>query len=221
MPAVISEGDVFGFSLLLMGKAIDYFPYIAYSFLEIGKQGLGKDRIPYELDSIKDEAGNVIYNANGQNIHKPHRNSLNLGVENDSAGICDANICLETPLRIRRDGKDAHHFSAQDLLLAIIRRFEILAYFYGNKEVVEYLKDLGRNCPDLHYEAGLQPLSVTRFSGRQQKKMRLNGLTGKLLIKAIPKAYLNLLEIGEVLHIGKSTSFGFGKISVEKINRSD
>ena len=49
-----------------------------------------------------------------------------------------------------------------------------------------------------------------RYSNKQKSKMKLGGLVGTILIDANDINTKKLLIAGELVHIGKSTSFGLG-----------
>ena len=58
-------------------------------------------------------------------------------------------------------------------------------------------------------------ISVRRFSSRKNEGMYLNGIKGYIRLDKIPTDILPLLLAGELIHIGKNTSFGFGKYKVK------
>ena len=45
--------------------------------------------------------------------------------------------------------------------------------------------------------------------------MKLGGIVGKASFSGNIKEFLPLLKIGELVHIGKGTSFGLGKYEIE------
>ena len=53
---------------------------------------------------------------------------------------------------------------------------------------------------------------------RKKKKMELLGFTGKLVFQGPLSPFTPWLKTGEKFHIGKNTSFGFGKykVNIEK-----
>lgn len=59
-------------------------------------------------------------------------------------------------------------------------------------------------CPQVLYE--------------ERKKMEFIGFTGTLAFKGDITPFTPWLKIGEIIHIGKNTSFGFGKY-VTKIEK--
>ncbi len=45
--------DMLTFELALIGRAIEALPYFVYTFMELGHQGLGRERGKYELASVE------------------------------------------------------------------------------------------------------------------------------------------------------------------------
>ncbi len=60
----------------------------------------------------------------------------------------------------------------------------------------------------------VRPISVKRYSNRRNSSMPLNGIKGRLVIRDVSEEVLTLLLGGELLHIGKNTSFGYGGYKV-------
>lgn len=55
---------------------------------------------------------------------------------------------------------------------------------------------------------------VTRYSSTQESRIKLRGITGEMLLDDMPEECLEWLLAGELTHIGKNTSFGFGKYTL-------
>jgi len=55
------KDETFEFKFLIIGTAIRFLPYFIYSFIELGKKGIGKKYYKYELESVKVK-GKEIYN---------------------------------------------------------------------------------------------------------------------------------------------------------------
>lgn len=47
------QDERLGFELTLIGKAIDFLPYFIYTFDELGKMGIGKDKGKYQLEEVR------------------------------------------------------------------------------------------------------------------------------------------------------------------------
>ena len=57
-------------------------------------------------------------------------------------------------------------------------------------------------------------ITVYRYSGTQDKKIALRGVKGEMKLSELPEELLRILLAGEIAHIGKNTSFGFGRYRV-------
>ena len=55
---------------------------------------------------------------------------------------------------------------------------------------------------------------VKRYSSTQDSKVKLRGMVGEVRFEDISGEYLPYVLAGELLHIGKNTSFGFGRYTV-------
>jgi len=60
----------------------------------------------------------------------------------------------------------------------------------------------------------MRSVSVQRYSSTQDRKMILSGIKGIVQLDLIPDHIMPLLIAGELIHIGKNTSFGFGRYRV-------
>jgi len=56
-----------------------------------------------------------------------------------------------------------------------------------------------------------------RYSSRQETRMRLGGLVGEVEFEGELAEFLPYLFLGELIHLGKGTSFGLGRYGVEVI----
>ena len=67
-------------------------------------------------------------------------------------------------------------------------------------------------------EQAMIPVSIPRFSEAKQQKMILKGIKGKAVLTNLTEEQLELLLAGELVHVGKNTSFGFGRYTVKDNN---
>ena len=59
--------------------------------------------------------------------------------------------------------------------------------------------------------------SFDRYSNRQKTHMKLSGFIGDLSFEKVPLEYLWIIKLGELIHIGKNTTFGHGKYKIQSI----
>lgn len=119
-------------------------------------------------------------------------------------------IELLTPLRIKKGNRFAtNDIDLLDILLSIHRRKEAL---FG-KDNQEFM--IAKNYKIVSKHLYFQ--DVTRRSNKQKTKMNLGGLIGEMVVSGIDKQVYELLKLGEVMGVGKSTVFGLGKIKIEEV----
>jgi len=115
-----------------------------------------------------------------------------------------------TPLRMKRQNRFAtRDIELLDILLSIHKRhLDLQGLAYERVKLDTSYKTVSKN---LRYQ------ELTRRSNKQKMTMNLGGLMGEMIISDVNEEVYNLLKIGEVIGVGKSTVFGLGKIKVEDL----
>jgi len=212
----IHSGQPLQFGMRLFGKAIELFPYIVYSLLEIGKQGAGKDRIPFCINTITQPlCGRTLYEDGSTclgTLEKENPPASNL--------VPEKNLVVEfvTPTKIQIDGKEAASIEFETLIKTALRRISILSYFYGTpldpkfslNELLEGMEKIEK------VSEKTQIYEFSRFSGRQKKQVPLKGIVGKVVFAGNWACCRAILELAGIFNIGKATSFGFGRIQLSQ-----
>ena len=106
------------------------------------------------------------------------------------------------------------HVEMEAILAAIRRRIYILNCFEGKngsnprENALEYVNLTvivsGKSWPE----------KVMRYSGTQNSKVAFRGIRGWCDLEGLDESVIKLLLAGELLHIGKNTSFGFGRYTL-------
>ncbi|MHA1796683.1 MAG: CRISPR system precrRNA processing endoribonuclease RAMP protein Cas6, partial [Promethearchaeota archaeon] len=55
----------------------------------------------------------------------------------------------------------------------------------------------------------------SRYSNRQKRKMKMGGFVGEIELEGEFGLIGDLVKYSEVLHVGKGTTFGLGKVEIE------
>lgn len=215
---VIQPGNHVEFYLVLVGRALEYLPYFICTFDEIGKAGLGKGRSGYALHSV-DAGGVSVYSAETGNVTPC--NSLEIEVpetfDGDSKSEQTITLSFETLVRIQSARKLATELPFGLLVRNLLRRIGMLSYFHcgGHIPAWDAQAVIARaETVEVRYN-GLQWRDWERFSARQKTSMKLGGLAGNIEYCGSLHSFMPLLRAGEVLHVGKGTSFGLGKYSLQ------
>ena len=204
--------------LTLFGKVQDYLPYIVYAFTNMGEIGITKKRGKFRIAQIKQFVGlkksKIIYS--NQNENKIYPDKFKFDFEFFKRLKAKDKIVMRTltPIRIKKQGKFIkNNINLMDILLSLKRRVTALSYYYCNKEfkfplIEDLIKDVETN---LIFEKWLE---LSRFSTRQQTKMKMGGLMFEMEISGDLSKLYPYLKLAEFVHIGKNASFGLGKILV-------
>lgn len=195
--------DYYDFSLYLYYKTTEKLPYIISAlYMMLTQNGLGKDRIKYEIFNMY--INDISCINNGQ-INLPRNCIKKFEIDN----ICQ-NVVLKlvTPLRIKKDNK---FIRSDDLELK-----DIINSIYQRQ-----MKLLERDYQRFPYEIkgeivnkNLNYKELTRLSNRQKTTMNFGGIIGEIEIDNISKECFEVLKLGELIGVGKQTVFGLGKIEL-------
>lgn len=205
------EGDILKMEITLMGRAIEYLPFIIYTFREMGKRGLGFSRGRFRVQAVyANYNGNrkLVYNHEKQIIHTDF-SRLNL-FDLTAREIREAELEFITPTAIKVNGKVTLHMDFSLLIRNIIRRLKALSYFHNGS--VGDLLDIDFNQAGAVETSAedLRPFYWERMSTRQQKKIGFLGMVGRIRFRGDITPFSHLLQMGEWVHIGRGTVYGMG-----------
>jgi hypothetical protein len=227
--------DILWFDLVLIGSASDFVPYVVFAVMQLARTGLGVRRQRFELTAAyclqpeeeppapppNDEAHlsadwKMLYDGASQCLlFTPQPLPLD---HNDQAGNPTTALTLKflTQTRLKFDNNLAIDFTFRMLVFKMLRRVLELAYFYGARHEIDWeFRPLLEAANGIAItERQLRWVDYGRYSNRQQTKMKLGGFVGELRLEGDLSPFLDLLHYSEVLHVGKGTTFGLGRMEV-------
>ena len=112
---------------------------------------------------------------------------------------------FQSPVSIKHDGNFIREFSAEAIARSSLRRVFNFYCFEGIEVAYPELDDMPETISQ-----NARPVSVRRVSSNSGK-MELHGILGELTMGNVSEELLCYLLACEKLHIGKNTSFGFGR----------
>ncbi|MCC6347259.1 MAG: CRISPR system precrRNA processing endoribonuclease RAMP protein Cas6 [Nitrospirales bacterium] len=225
-----APGDAVSFGLLLIGKAIDYLPYFIYAFDEMGKTGLGAGKGKFTLGSVVRQGmpgssgDETVYSADTKTFVSTQNRDICLSLTMDKA-VGDLSsplrrLSLEflTPARISYDGHLTDSLEFHVLIRNLLRRIALLCYFHCEgdpsgwdfKKIIESAEKVRIIKSDLRWH------DWERYSARQDTRMKMGGVIGKITYEGEIGPFMPLIRAGEIAHVGKGTSFGLGKYGIEE-----
>ena len=215
---LFEQGDLLQFNLILFGNAIVYFNQYMQAFFTLGNEGIGKEHARYQVVSVTNTRNRPlftdgsVYMVNyqiqtlGEYVDYRIRRMKRTGSQN--------RLVFHTPVSLKYQGEFLEEYHMEAIWNAVLRRIYMLDCFEeitDNVYTMEELKAL--KLPDIVKQEA-RHVGVRRYSSTQDKKIVLNGIKGYIQLDLIPEQMLPWLLAGELIHIGKNTSFGFGRYSV-------
>ena len=224
-------GDELTFGLTLIGKALDYLPYFIYTFDELGNIGIGKGRGKYKLMAVSqkrtdppppagcravpsEENGARLYSSETKRLEPFIPNALPIDIAPPDTGQPAAlTLNFFSPTRIYHDDHLTHGLEFQILIRQLLRRISMLAYFHCDIDTAHW--DF-KGCIDRAKEIATKKTNLKwyvwqRYSARQDRRIDMDGFVGDITYEGDMAPFLSLLKAGEILHVGKATTFGLGR----------
>jgi CRISPR/Cas system endoribonuclease Cas6 (RAMP superfamily) len=219
-------GEPLEFDLALMGPAIEALPYFIYIFMEMGRQGLGRERGKYELlqvDVLHNGASFPVYQASTRTLAAfvPESGPLAIPGYNRITSVI---MQFLTPLRLKEKGDLVTRLTFPLFFNSLAQRLKLMLDFYGGNgahapnskaEITPVFPNLGllavqaaeikvvKN--DLHW------FDWERYSRRQNTTMKFGGLMGRIIFSGELRPFLPYLRLGQAVNVGQATTFGLGR----------
>ncbi|MDZ7338640.1 MAG: CRISPR system precrRNA processing endoribonuclease RAMP protein Cas6 [candidate division KSB1 bacterium] len=214
----VPAGGEVVFGLTLFGSACDLLPYFILTFRELGRCGIGKGRGRCTVRSVAART-----QAGWQDIYDGKSGTLaNLDARQrppeSTAAASALTLRFLTPTRIKHRGHLTDRLDFRLLVFHLLKRASELTHFYCPQAAVQwdFAPALALAAEVTTCAHSLRWVDWERWSNRQQTRMKLGGIVGEISFAGPLGPFLPLLRLGEVMHVGKGTSFGLGKYELHQ-----
>ncbi len=218
-----ATGDSLEFYLVLFGRALDHLPHFIHGFEQLGREGLGRDHAPARLERVE-----VLrpWQPTGVTAYHDGRASAVAGgltfldgrqiAAHAVALPADLRLSLRTPLRVKAHGDFIRSLDLPALVQATCWRLTALAAFYDEPWGVDYRPIIAEARTARVEHATTRWVDWERTSTRheQPRQMTLGGIIGSAVLREVTPAVRAVLLAGSLVHIGKASVFGHGKIEL-------
>ena len=221
-----APGDTFTCNLILIGDAINLLPWIAFAFDQMGKRriGLQGERGQCRLEKVEslpardNQQPQTIYTAETEMLTDDGLILRLDDVMDNAPDVTDA-IELEfiTPTSIKVNGKWTSHLTFEHLIRNLLRRIRFLSYFHCGEDLDIDAHALLKAADSINYQSHLRWLRKDRYSYRAEKSIPMGGFIGPIRFEGDLQPFLPFIFLGEYLHIGHHTAFGFGQYRITSI----
>ena len=210
-------GEVLHFNLILVGKAVQYLPYFVVVFRELGSIGIGRGRKKYRLKEIAAVSEPTakkekIYSCCDELMRNVDLTMRGCDFWEVPAKKESLAIDFETMTRLKFEKNFVQTIEFHVLVRNLLRRLSSLYYFHHDCELSLDFNSLIRKAEDVAIIADHSRWADwERYSNRQEKRMNLGGVVGRVEYRGEWYEFWPLLKLGELVHVGKAATFGMGK----------
>jgi len=207
------------FGVTLFGRGIEFFPHLVLAVQEMGAMGLGRPRVRFVLESVRDAEGKELLGSRGLDLSFRDLTLEEVARPNEPEAERLA-LCFLTPVRLKLGGRLVRQAPAFGVVAQnLVRRLGALAHFHQGLRAAWNPQDITTRCARVKTVSGsVAWVEFSRYSARQRSELRMGGLVGQVVFAGEGLGYfLPLLRAGEWTQLGKGTSFGFGSYAVRRV----
>lgn len=225
-PFRVDAGREVPFRLTLIGRAATDLPIVVVALQNVARRGLGI-RGPGDGQTERRRGGlELVRVTTNDGSHTVYDGATDAYTAPPSdpwlAGDAPRNalaIELVTPLRLKKEGRFLSRVEPIDFIETIARRLNALAVLHGSRVSIVEESEAARVAESIEtIEHQLRVVHVRRYSSTQRTRMTWPGVMGRLVWKGNGIAPLwPFLRLGELVQIGKATTFGFGRYQLADI----
>lgn len=212
---IFKEGDKLRFYVILFGNTIIYFNQIYQALSILAEEGIGKNHARFRIIDIRNLEGLSVLDGkmismNNYVVHRLYDYLVFRTMKvDDIFHKKEAVMIFDTPAALKYQNEFLTNFQIDAIISAIRRRIYMLDCFEG---IESNILESSENDAKLRVRSQeCHSVSVARYSTRKDQKIYLRGIKGHLILEGLTEELWALLLTGELIHIGKNTSFGFGR----------
>ena len=215
----------------LIGGCTAYSPVLIKSVVKAAQRGVGREGLRFSVQDVEQCAPDIQSPAQ---VPPPGQVAwpLKTWIQEKEKAPAEIDLCLPTPLRVRRSG---HYLDSLDwsfVLQTLARRLEALHCIFaqgrplGRETWTSLVQTCSSLCPSVQEQTrGQQEESgqtwltwrdLKRFSNRQGKKVPMGGLVGRVHLAHCHPWLMSWLQAAQVVHVGKGAAMGLGRMELRE-----
>lgn len=213
----LAAGDPLEFDLLLFGQATDLQIYALLAIERMAVAGLGRHRAPFRLERVlcrkPDGSWRSVLEDGRMHGHSGSRPSF---PEANGIDCSRAVLQFRTPTRLRVEHDHVETTTFPELAEAMLRRVMEVAWFHVTNPQIDWQVDrlLGLAQDVRIVRSELRWQDWERYNVQQKTLMNMGGFMGNVEIEGDLEPFAPLLRAAEIVHVGRGTPFGLGRMEV-------
>lgn len=216
----LEPGSRFRLGLRLFGEATRFLPHFLYAVEEMGRRGLGQNEARFRLlsaASVGPDRRSRTFHEDGRTLEEPLPLDLAEWAEaTTETHRVEVRFC--TPARLVSRGRVVQVVEFHHLIRSLLRRLNLLRTVHGDGPLDVDFRALVQRAEEVRLEdERLEWFDWQRHSTRQGRPIDMGGVVGDAIYEGDLEEFLPLLLAGELLHVGKATTFGMGRIEVKTL----
>lgn len=204
------KGSRFEFFLTLFGESIVFFNSYLQAFHQLGMAGIGKHHSRFRICGIRNTEGDLLVLGSQIDMRRYVIHTISDYILYRKETLLNMNgkwtLTFQTPLSMKHRRYFMQEFYSEALVKGAARRIQMLNYYTGTESIFPEFAEY----PEID-EQRVRKEAVRRYSGTHNSHITLHGISGKVVFQNMPEECLDYLIAGELTHMGRNTSFGFGK----------
>ncbi|WP_379165644.1 CRISPR system precrRNA processing endoribonuclease RAMP protein Cas6 [Paenibacillus roseus] len=204
--------DTCQFDITLIGKSSEQAGLFIDALQEMQSRGWGASRLPFELQQITNPVQNtLIWNSGKLWMRNCQPRPMSFPERRGRSAV----IRFESPVRILVSRQLRHQLSFADLIQSLSRRIALLSHAYTGYQLQWDEEAMMADARRIQAVAeSWRPVDFSRYSMTRGGKLDLPAIIGWARYEGDLTPFSQLLAAGELLHVGKNATIGFGNYQV-------
>lgn len=207
---VSAASKKFSIKFSLVGKANTRLPSVLHAMQMIGQNGVGKSRVKARIEAI------CRHRQSGKPEYLEQSNTSFDVPDQIAVPALPGNVCVQFVSPYSPPGNRSpypENFDLSVFLMSIVRRIDLLSYFYnGQKLDVDFKQLKSLSLKEGAHQAEFGFRTHKHYTAREKKSFNSVGIVGKLELDCeVSAVFWPFLFVGQFLNSGKKASYGMGQ----------
>lgn len=206
------RGDLLTFDITIFGRSTLAADFYVSSILLMAEYGWGANRLKFSPVQIMNVYDKSIIWSDGQIWAHNLRPNLVHIKERMTNGVL---LRFNSPTRVVMKQKLQRSLSFEQIIQSILTRMSLLLHAYEGVILDLNEEEILKKAQQVQtVEENWRFVDFKRYSRTYNRKLELPSIEGYVRFKGDITPFTPLLEIGEIVQIGKNTTHGFGNYNL-------